>query len=324
MTTTEKTPLSTAFVALVLGILLMSACAPGFRYTGAPPLSFGEIDYGFPVHTALSAPEIAYVDQGSGPRTLILIHGLAANAGFWRYNIPELARHHRVIAVDLPGFGRSEKDGRFPYTLSFYTHTISRLIDELGLEDVTLVGHSMGGQISMLLALQRPDQVRRLALVAPAGFEEFDRGEGEWLRNAFTIRSIRQVPEDGIRRNLSLNFYDWSDAWEWMVEERARLAKAPDFDQFAYAVVRSVGAMLDEPTTPHLGRIRQPTLIVYGRFDHLIPNPYLHPGRARDVFRAGAEAIPDARLVEIDGAGHMVIIEAADQVNRAILEFVGG
>jgi pimeloyl-ACP methyl ester carboxylesterase len=103
-----------------------------------------------------------------------------------------------------------------------------------------------------------------------------------------------------------------------------RLAKAPDFDQFAYAVVRSVGAMLDEPTTPHLGRIRQPTLIVYGRFDHLIPNPYLHPGRARDVFRAGAEAIPDARLVEIDGAGHMVIIEAADQVNRAILEFVGG
>jgi pimeloyl-ACP methyl ester carboxylesterase len=306
---------------MVLGAAIVAAgCAPGFRYTHAPPLPLHQIDYGFPVRTALQNPQVAYVDQGSGENTLILIHGLAGNAGFWRYNIPELAEHARVIAVDLPGYGHSQKSTAYPYTMSFYAATLARLIDELQLQNVTLVGHSMGGQIAMTLALRRPEQVQGLVLVAPAGIESFERGEGEWLRNALTIRGMRLVPEDGIRRNLANNFYNWSDRWEWMVEERARMAKAPDFDQFAFAVVRSVGGMIDEPTTARLGAIRQPTTIVYGRYDWLIPNPYLNPGRSRDVFERGAREIPNARLVEIDNAGHMVIVEQASGVNRAIRE----
>jgi pimeloyl-ACP methyl ester carboxylesterase len=301
----------------------LTGCAPGFRYTAAPPLPFDQLDYGFPVRSALDNPRVAFIDVGSGPRTLVLIHGLAANAGFWRDNIPELARHHRVIAVDLPGYGRSQKDAAYPYTLSFFAATLARLVEELGVGAVNIVGHSMGGQIAMTLALQRPDLVESLVLVAPAGIEAFRPGEGEWLRNALTVPGIRLVPEDGIRRNLSLNFYSWNDRWEWMVEERARLAKAPDFDQFGYAVIRSVGAMLDEPTTPHLERIAQPTLIVYGRHDHLIPNPYLHGGRPADVFREGQRRIPRASLVEIPAAGHMVMIEQAERFNRAVLEFMG-
>ena len=307
----------------MLGLSLLGACAPGFRYTNAPLLPLEQLDYGFPVKTALTNPRVAYIDQGSGPQTLLLVSGLAANAGFWRYNIPELAKHYRVVAVDLPGYGRSQKDAGYPYTMDFYAETLSRLIRELGLTNVVPIGHSMGGQIAMWLALRHPEQVQRLVLISPAGFESFDRGEGEWLRNALTIRSIREASEESIRRNLAMNFYTWSDRWEWMVEERARMAKAPEFDQFAYAVVKSVGAMLDAPTTPLLGKIRQPTLVVYGRYDGLIPNPYLHPGRTRNVMREGAAAIPNAKLAEIDEAGHLVIIEKADAVNRAIVEFLG-
>ncbi len=308
-------------MALTLGL---GGCIGGFRYRNAPPLSFQDLDYGFPVKYALSDPRVAYVDVGRGPSALILVHGLASDAGFWRYNIPALAERYRVIAVDLPGYGRSEKSADYPYTLTFFAETLHRLIQELQLTDVTLVGQSMGGQIAMVMALEDPDDVDRLVLVSPAGIETFNDGEGEWLRNVYTISGIRKTPEDAIRRNLAINFYNWSDRLEWMVEERARLAKSEEeFNQFAYAVKECVGAMLDEPTAPYLERIRQPTLVVYGKYDGLIPNPYLHPGPARSVYQEAEERIPNSTLVEIDDAGHLVMIERPEAFNEAVLDWLG-
>lgn len=309
-------------VMLMTVAVVLSGCVGGFRYRDAEPLPFSQLDYGFPVDVALDDPQVAYVDVGEGPQTLILIHGLASNLGFWRYNIPALAEHFRVIALDLPGYGRSEKSGDYPYTLSFFASTIRDLIAELELGDVTLVGQSMGGQIAMVAALTHPDVIDRLVLVDPAGIETFEPGEARWLRNVYTIEGIRLTPEDAIRRNLSLNFYEWDDRLEWMVEERARLAKDDEFDEFAYAVRESVGAMLDEPTAPYLERIEQPTLIIYGEFDELIPNPYLHPGFARDVFGEAHERIPNSTLVEIDDAGHLVMMERPEAFNQAVMEWL--
>lgn len=309
------------FIPLAL-LLLVSACS-GALYEDADPLAFDELDYGFPVRTTLDDPEVAYIDVGEGPETLLLVHGLASNAGFWRYNIPELAEHYRVVAVDLPGYGRSEK-GAYPYTMSFFADVLDRLIDRLDLGPVYYVGHSMGGQIGITLALQHPEQVEELILASPAGIEAFDPGEGTWLANALSTDAIMNTSEPAIRQNLANNFYEWDSRWEWMVEERARLAKAPDFDEFAYAVVRSVHGMIDEPTTPHLDEITAPTHIIYGRYDDLIPNPYLNPGRTSDVFEVGAEQIPDAELTEIDDAGHMLQIERPEAFNAAVRAAVEG
>ncbi len=303
-------------------LALASACAPGFRYTHAPALQFKDFDYGFPVKTALSDPRVSYIDTGSGPATLLLVHGLAANAGFWREAIPELAKSYRVIAVDLPGYGRSEKSTRYPYDMVFFAETLSKLIRELNLGTVVPVGHSMGGQIALTLALRHPEQVPLLVLASPAGVESFKAGEGQWLANALTIQGIHDVDEEGIRRQLALNFYSWNDRWEWLVEERARMARADEMDEFANAVVRSVHGMLDQPTTARLGDVKQPTLLVYGRYDGLIPNPYLHPGRTANVFRHAAAVMPDVRLVELDRAGHMIILEKPAEFDRAVLEFL--
>ena len=135
------------------------------------------------------------------------------------------------------------------------------------------------------------------------------------------IEGVKLANEEMIRRNLALNFFTWDDKYEWMVEERARMAKAKEFDDFAYAVVRSVHGMLDQPTTKKLDKITQPTLIIYGKQDGLIPNPYLHPGFPSDVFEGAAKKIPNCTLVEIPNAGHMVQIEQSELVNKAILDF---
>ncbi len=305
---------------LLFVMFLITGCS-GFLYWDQPALQFSEIDYGYPTKSTLENPKIAYIDQGNGEQTIILVHGLASNAGFWRYNIPELSKKYRVIAVDLPGYGKSQK-GDYPYSMSFYAEQIKNLIEELKLKNVVYVGHSMGGQIGIKLAIKYPEILSKLVLASPAGFEEFQKGEGDWLRSVMTMKGVKSTTEEGIRRNLAMNFYSWNDKWEWMVEERVRMRKASDFDEFSYAVVRCVNGMLDEPTFNKLSLIKTPTLVVYGKYDGLIPNPYLNPGHTSDVFEKGAKDISNVKLVELDNAGHMIQIEKADEFNQTVLDFL--
>ena len=308
------------YIFTVLALFLFVGCS-GFLYWDKPALQFSEIDYGYPTKAALEDPKIAYIDQGSGEQTIILVHGLASNAGFWRYNIPELAKNYRVIAVDLPGYGKSQK-GDYTYSMSFYADQIQKLIEALKLKNVVYVGHSMGGQIGIKLAIKYPELLSKLILASPAGFEEFQQGEGDWLRSVMTMKGVKSTTEEGIRRNLAMNFYSWDDKWEWMVEERVRMRKATDFDEFAYTVVRCVNGMLDEPTFNKLNLIKTPTLVIYGKYDGLIPNPSLNPGYTSDVFENGAKDMSNVKLIELDNAGHMIQIEKPDEFNQAVLDFL--
>lgn len=310
-----------ALTVLLIAGGLLAGCS-GVRYASAPPLAFEDIDYGFPTERALEAPQIAYIDEGQGEQTILLVHGLASNAGFWRYSIPLLAEAgYRVIAVDLPGFGKSDK-GAYPYDMTFYANALSRFIRALNLEPVIYAGHSMGGQIGITLALEEPELIHRLVLAAPAGIEPFGPGESAWLANVLTVDGITNAPEEAIRANLALNFHRWDPAWEWMVEERARMAKTPEMTKFSYAVLRSVHGMLDQPTTARLPEVTVPTLIVYGQYDRLIPNQYLHPGFPRDVFQKGHDLIPQSQLVEIPNAGHMIQIERPRAFTDAVVNYL--
>ena len=305
---------------ILIAALIFTSCS-GYLYWDKPALEFSEINYGYNVKFTNENPKIAYIDEGKGEQTVILVHGLASNAGFWRYNIPELSKHYRVIAVDLPGYGKSQKSD-YAYSISFYAEQLKSLIEELNLKNVILVGHSMGGQIGIKFAIKYPDALSKLILASPAGFEEFQRGEGDWLRSVMTIKFIKATSEEGIRRNLSNNFYSWNDKWEWMVEERVRMRKSKEFDEFAYTVVSCVNAMLDEPTFDKLNLIKTPTLVVYGEYDGLIPNPYLNPGSASDVFDSGIKQLSNSKLVQLNDAGHMIQIEKAEEFNNTLLNYL--
>lgn len=301
-------------------LFLFAGCS-GFLYNEKPALEFNDVDYGYPVKKVLANPYISYIDVGSGKHTILLVHGLASNAGFWRYNIAELSKNNRVIAVDLPGYGKSQKEA-YSFKMSFFADQLKRLIDELKIDKVVYVGHSMGGQIGIKFAIKYPQSVEKLVLASAAGMEEFKKGEGDWLGSVLTLSGVRKNPEDGVRRNLAGNFYSWSDKWEWMVEERVRMAKASDFDDFGYAVIKCVNGMLDEPTYNKLDKIKVPTFIIYGKYDGLIPNPYLHPGFPADIFNFGASQIKGSTIHEIDECGHMLMIEKPDEFNSEVLGFI--
>ena len=307
---------------LILIVLVFIGCSSGYRYLNSPALSFSELDYEFDVKFHGDSPKLAYIETGNvnAQKTLVLIHGLASNAGYFRELIRLVSKDFKVIVIDLPGYGKSEK-GDYPYGMKWYAEQVRGLIKSLDLKNVFLSGHSMGGQIAITYALNWSEDLKELILLSPAGVEPFLPGEGKWLSNVITLNSTIKATDEQIRVNFARNFYTWNDSFEWMIEERVRLAKSTEeFKEFAYAVDRSVDAMLNEPTTAHLGKISIPVSIIYGKNDGLIPNPYLHPGFTSDVFEKVKEVLPNVKLSEIPKCGHMLVIEQPELVAKAIIE----
>lgn len=281
-----------------------------------------ELEYPFQVRriTLDSGPEIAFVDEGKGD-VIIFIHGLGSYLPAWRKNIDSLKSDYRCIAIDLPGYGKSSK---LPHSgkMTYYASVVKEFADKLGLKEVTLAGHSMGGQISMIAGLNYPDLVKNIILIAPAGFEKFTEGQKQWFRNVMTLEGVKNTMAEDIQTNLAVNFYNMPDDAEFMIIDRIAMRSADDFEHYCYAVVQSVNGMVDEPVIDLLPKISQPTLIIFGENDNLIPNRFLNPGKTKKIAEIGKSKIPDSQLIIVKKAGHFVQFEKPEEVNGAIRQFL--
>src|SRR5262245_34907734 len=110
---------------------------------------------------------VCHVDLGRG-EPVLLIHGLGGSIESWAHNIEELARNFRIIAVDLPGFGLSDKP-RMIYTIRLYREFITQFLKHMRLDRVSIVGSSLGGQVAAEVAINHPSIVKKLVLISPAG-----------------------------------------------------------------------------------------------------------------------------------------------------------
>ncbi len=308
-----------------LFLLLLTASFPAMSLpTQTEPIRQVIGPYGFPEHRVALADslEIAYVDTGKGPSTLIFIHGLSSYVRAWERTIPELSRGSRCLALDLPGYGKSSK-GHYPGTMDFYAEVIHLFIQRLHLRNVTLVGHSMGGQIAVTLALKYPADAQKLVLTSPAGFETFTVPEREQLRAFYTVESIRQTPEAQVRANHKYNFFRMPPAVDLWITERLRMMQCDDFGLYALTVVKSMAGMLDGPVFERLPQVQQPTLVVFGAEDFLIPNRALHPQlTTAQVAAAGVARLPHAQQVLLSEAGHFAHYEQAAEFNKLVAAFV--
>ena len=258
--------------------------------------------------TPVDGREIAFVDRGEG-EPVLFVHGLGSNLSLWREALDAFDGSHRVLALDLPGYGLSGKDD-VPGTMSFFAEVVTGFLDERGLDTVTVVGVSMGGQVGLTLALQSPERVRRLALVSPAGIESFTSEEAEALKNATTAKGIVNTTDEQVRQNTALNFAEWSDEHAWLIEQRHALSERDDFEAYATANARSVAGMLEGKVRDRLGEIEVPTLVLFGAGDKLIPNQYLHENMTTaDVADRARTALPNATVHLVADAGHLLMLE---------------
>jgi pimeloyl-ACP methyl ester carboxylesterase len=305
-----------ALLTLCLG-LSVGGCKPA---TGIA--SFDQLDYGLPVETAdVDGTDLAYVDLGEGPQTLVLIHGLGSYMPAWSNNLEALSRNYRVIALDLPGYGRSAKPNA-PYSMRYFVAKVRGLLEQLDVHNPVLVGHSMGGQISLTYALMYPQEVQGLVLASPAGLETFEDGEAKWLANAVTPEFTCLATDEAIYSRHVGNFHKMPKDAEFMVRDRVAMKSAAEFPQYCIAVSRSVAGMLDGPVHARLPSVSVPTLVTFGKNDTLIPNPFLHGGSTKRLVEREAKRIPGVELVVLPKAGHMAHFERASEWNATVLEFV--
>ncbi len=260
-------------------------------------------------------------DSGTAPQgpAFLLLHGLGDEADTWRRVFPLLMGLGRVVAPDLPGFGRSGHPRR-AYTLDFFADVAAALLENLHIPQAVVVGHSMGAGVALRLALRRPEKVARLVLVnGPPLPSRLNRlqlafllpGLGESIYNSFrrsqeaAYESLRPYycdletlpPEE--RHFLRQRVWDrvWSD------EQRRAY-----FSTFRWLVWEGLKGW---PQPTQLARIKAPTAVVWGEKDALIP---LEAGR-----RLG-QWIPGARLYGIPACGHLPQQEQPEQLVRYIHE----
>ena len=152
--------------SIVLGVIALAILAPvAFTFFIAR-----RVNKGFPPEGQFSdigGDRVHYTDRGTGP-AIVFVHGLCGNLSNFAYlDMDRLARSHRVIVIDRPGAGRSERAADSPANIYAQAHTVAQCIEQLGLDKPVLVGHSLGGAISLAVGLNHPHVIRRLALIAP-------------------------------------------------------------------------------------------------------------------------------------------------------------
>ena len=248
------------------------------------------------------------LEAGQGP-ALVLLHGLSATHANWEYTIRAFADRWRVVALDLPGHGRSAKPDA-PYTIDFYAGVIRSLGRELGIDEAVVIGNSLGGQIAVELGLAYPAWTRALVLAAPAG--RFGPGVQamRWAIGAAARQALLRV---ALPWALTRSVHDPSLP---ACEERRRILVerlvAEDYPGFARAITRSLVGSIAAGRQP-LDQLTQPTLLVWGRNDRLVSL-----SGSRRVLRA----LPHARLAVLERCGHLPMLEQPQPFNRAVADFL--
>jgi pimeloyl-ACP methyl ester carboxylesterase len=260
---------------------------------------------------------ISVLSAGVGPEVALCLHGLGGTKASFLPTVAALSGRYRVVAMDLPGFGESDKPIGAPYDAEWFARSAFDTLDALGVDSAHLVGNSMGGRIAIEAGLMDRDRVRGLVLLSPALAWLRDR---RWapvvrlLRPELGLLQVtpRPVVERVVRRLIPGGGTGWAAAG---VDEFLRAYTTPRGRAAFYAAARNI--YLDEPHGEEgfwvrLSALAPDSLFVWGRRDTLVPIAFM-----KHVERA----LPTARHVELE-CGHVPQLERPRETHAAMLDFL--
>lgn len=270
-------------------------------------------------YTDVDGGRMHYVDEGRG-EPILFVHGTPAWSFLYRHLIADLSRDHRCVAPDHIGFGLSDKPAEWGYSIDAHARNLAALVERLGLREITLVVHDLGGPIGLSLAAARPDLIRRLVIAnttlwpmqgefaGPPIARLFGGPIGRYLylRHNFSPRAL-----------LPLIYGDRSKLTPAI--HRQYLAPFPQpadrHGMFAFARLIAAGAADLAPLWERRAALLdKPALLVWGMKDVAFPPKFLARWR---------ELLPRAQVLELPAAGHFVQEEAPAELVAAIRSFIG-
>ncbi len=281
--------------------------------------------YDLPVKTIqLSTGKLAYVETGKG-QTIIFIHGLGANLSHWLKVVHELTTSYHCIAIDLPGYGWSQREVNTHGEdhIQFYAEAVNEFIKKKKIKDPIIAGHSMGGHVAMVMALQNKE-IKKLILVAPGGgLENYSESEKQSIVNSLSVSYFEDQDEAAIRSNLKRVFYNEPADAEQLAQYRIQMRNCSNFKLYCENVVLGVKGAMKHTVRDSLKFLSIPVLLVYGANDAAIPNKTFRPDETtEEVGKEAAALIPDCKLEIIPEAGHMVLYEKNKELCEAIRKFL--
>lgn len=249
--------------------------------------------------------QLHYEEYGHGAPVL-LIHGLGSSTRDWEYQIPELARHYRVIALDVRGHGRSDKP-RERYSIKGFADDVAALIEHLTLPPVHLVGISMGGMIGFQLGVDRPELLKSLCIVN-SGPEVKAKSARDYIEIAKRWSLSRLLSLDTIAKALGKLLFPKPEQAEL---RQKILQRWPQNDKRAY--LASLDAIIGWGVRERLARISCPTLVITADRDYT-------PVAQKQAY---VDEMPNARLLVIEDSRHATPLDQPDHFNSSLLAFLG-
>jgi pimeloyl-ACP methyl ester carboxylesterase len=296
--------MATLFLALSLYLawtpdLSREALLQSYSRAGTYPVKVGEQS----VFVQDSAPKDA--------PSLVLLHGFGASLQTWDAWADELEKDRRVLRFDVPGFGLSGPAANNDYSDAADVARLLALLDQLGLQQVALGGHSMGGRIAWNFAVAHPERVSHLILVSPDGFPD----PNSTSENTYKVSPLLglmhySLPAWALKMGVAPAYGDESLLTSQVMRRYQDMLRAPGVRS---AVIERMRQSRNIDPVPLLQSLKMPVLLVWGEKDAFIPI-----SNAQDYLKA----IPHATLVSVPHAGHVVHEEAAKLSVEAVKEFL--
>jgi pimeloyl-ACP methyl ester carboxylesterase len=297
---------------------LSSAAAAGADYGASDSPDWRSVHWPAQLRAmTVAGRRVHLADRGSGEGPpLLLIHGLGGRWQNWLENIPRLAQHRRVVAIDLPGFGRSQMPTQ-PISIAGYASALDRVCDLLELDAAVVVGNSLGGLVATELALRFPDRTSALVLVAAACLAPAELSlHGAQLAlsaSRWITASLPNGTTSVLRRRRARHL-----AFASILRHPTRIATDTLYELAGGlrppGTFQALSALSMHDITGELREIAVPSLVIHGREDMLIPH-----SEAEQL----AGLLAGAELVSFEDTGHMPMVERPVPFNEAVLRFVG-
>ncbi len=278
--------------------------------------------------------EMAYMDiNPTTPNglTVLLLHGKNFSGAYWQTTIEALsARGFRVVVPDQIGFGKSSKPTHYQYSFHALAAQTRALLTHLGVENVAVVGHSMGGMLAARFALMYPEQTRQLVLVNPIGLEDWKTVVPYQTIDQWYQGELNKTPEK-VREYMKASYFDgnWAPEYDDLAAIQMGWSEGPDLDTTAWASALTYDMIFTQPVVYEFKNVQAKTLLIIGQRDKtalgknlVSPETAKTLGDYAQLGKATQAAIPNSRLVELEGVGHVPQYEAWPNYIEALQTFL--
>lgn len=325
--------LAAALLALALSFAGAAAIAADLPALG---IGLEGLDYPYPVHYLPltiqgQSLRMAYMDvapsgQPNG-KTVVLLHGKGFSGAYWADVIRLLSGEgYRVVVPDQIGFGKSAKP-ELRYSFDLLARNTKALLDHLGVAKAEVIGHSMGGMLAVYFARDYPEMTQVLILENPIGLEDYRSAIRPVPLATLFATEMAQTPES-YRKFMQAFFIGWPPFAERQVEIFSRVLQSPEYPRWAMASALTYQMIYEEPIRQEYKFLKMPVLLIIGANDHsaffrrYAPEAAKALGHWAELGREAVKDLPNGRLVEIDGSGHIPHIERPAAFDAALDSFL--